>query len=56
MASQSATPLVFELTVTLVRFAPDCTSMLLCDGLGRTTFHFAIMILSLFSAIDCFAL
>ena len=58
MASQLAMPLVSsswtcELTVTLVRFAPDCASMLLCDGLGHATFHFAIMILSLCSAIDC---
>ena len=58
VASQSAMPLVSslwtcELTVTLVRFAPDCASMLLCDGLGHATFHFAIMILSLCSAIDC---
>ena len=28
--------------VALVRFAPDCTSVLLCDGLGRATFCFAI--------------
>ena len=31
-----------ELMVTPVRFAPDCTPVLLYDGLGRTTFHFAI--------------
>ena len=28
--------------VTPVRFAPDCTPMLLYDGLGHTTFRFAI--------------
>ena len=31
-----------ELTVTPVRFAPDCAPMLLFNGLGHTTFHFAI--------------
>ena len=47
MASQSATLLVSssqdcELTVALVRFAPDCTPMLLYDSLGHTTFRFTI--------------
>ena len=47
MASQSAMPLVSssrdcELMVMIVRFAPDCTPMLLCDGLGHITFRFAI--------------
>ena len=37
-----------ELTVMLVRFAPDCPSMLLCDGLGCATFRLAITILLLF--------
>ena len=39
MVSQSVMPLVLssqtcELMVMLVRFAPDCASMLLCDSLG----------------------
>ena len=47
VASQSVTLLVSssrncELMVTPVRFAPDCTPVLLYDGLGHTTFHFAI--------------
>ena len=31
-----------ELTVTPVRFAPNCAPVLLFDCLGRPTFHFAI--------------
>ena len=46
----------YELTVVLVRFAPDCPSVLLCDCLGHTTFHFAITIPLLFNAADCSAL
>ena len=47
VASWSAMLLVLsswdcELTVAPVRFAPDCTPMLLFDSLGHTTFHFAI--------------
>ena len=61
MASQSLIPLLSssqrcELTVMLVRFAPDCTSVLLCDYLGHTTFCFAITIPLLFGAIDHSAL
>ena len=32
----------FELMVTLVRFAPDYTSVLLCNSWGQATFHFTI--------------
>ena len=47
VASQSAMLLVLssrdcELTVMPVRFTPDCTPVLLFNGLGRTIFHFAI--------------
>ena len=31
-----------ELTVAPVRFAPDCTPVLLYDGLNHITFRFAI--------------
>ena len=33
-----------ELTVVLVRFTPDCSSVLLCDCLGHATFCFIITI------------
>ena len=61
VVSQSSMPLLssswrHELTVMLIRFTPDCPSVLLCDCLGHATFCFAITILSLFSAIDCSAL
>ena len=61
MALQSMMPLVSssqscELMVVLVRFTPDCTSVLLCNSLGHATFHFAIKIPLLFSAIDHSAL
>ena len=47
VALRSATLLVLssqdcELTVTPVRFAPDCAPVLLFDCLGHPTFHFAI--------------
>ena len=42
--------------VMLVRFTPDCPSVLLCDCLGHATFHFIITMLLLFSAIDHSAL
>ena len=47
VASQSVTLLVSssqdcELTVVPVRFAPDCTPVLLFNCLGRPTFHFTI--------------
>ena len=49
---QSTMPLVLssrscELMVMLVRFAPDCPSVL-CAGLGHATFRLAITMLSLF--------
>ena len=49
---QSSMPLLLsswrcELTVVLVRFTPDCPSMLLCDCLGHTTFCFIITMLLL---------
>ena len=58
---QSLKPLLLsswrcEHTVMLVRFAPDCPSVLLCDCLGHTTFCFAITMPSLFSAVDRSAL
>ena len=40
-----------ELMVMLVRFIPDCPSTLLCDCLGHATFHFAITMLPLKSAV-----
>ena len=60
VTSQSSTPLLSrswrcELMVMLFRFAPDCPSRLLCNCLGCTTFHFAITMLSLWSAGDCSA-
>ena len=52
VVSQSAMPLLLsswscELMVMLVRFAPDYSSMLLCNCLGNATFHFTIIIPSL---------